>query len=565
MMKMAQEQMSKMSPEQMQKMQEMAKNMDPNMVRQAQQSMSNMDPNAMRAAMDSQNMDAQMKRMESMTPEELKRQTEMAARMGGGAPAPAPAPAPPAKPSTDPAVIEAVKLKEAGTAKLKSEDFNAAAKSYADAIAALDDATDTAGKQVVWTACQLNLALANLQAENWARAAAACDRVCDSRSAMASSTTRLKAHYRRGRARKGLGNLAEAAADLKIAKGLAGAKERGAIVDLLKSVQKELGEDEKEIPAGKGGARIEEISEDEDDVSGSDVGTTSMMPPPGDMSKMAEQMQNMDPNMMKSQMEMMDNMDDEALEKMAAMSASMQPGMPKMDAKQLRAQVNMMKSMDPESMKKMAEMAKNMGGMTGAAGAGGKKPSPADAAKMMESMSPDQMKQMAESMKSMDPKAMKEMAKAAGMDMPDINPEMMAQAAEQMGNLTPEQMQKMVKFASVAQKCMSVCAKPMAAVKWAISWIPAEFRRSVLMGAAAVFVYWLFMGGSTTGGAPGPSPDLDPDLNAEVDAACDPNPCQNGGLCSVPDDDTASYKCECSEDWVGSRCQEDGVWGADEE
>ena len=162
-----------------------------------------------------------------------------------------------------------------------------------------------------------------------------------------------------------------------------------------------------------------------------------------------------------------------------------------------------------------------------------------------------------------DPKAMKEMAKAAGMDMPDINPEMKAQAAEQMGNLTPEQMQKMVKFASVAQKCMSVCAKPMAAVKWAISWIPAEFRRSVLMGAAAVFVYWLFMGGSSaaTGGAPGPSPsDYTDDLDADEDA-CDPNPCMNDGVCTVPDDDPASYECTCRGEWEGSRCQVDGFFG----
>ena len=39
MMKMAQEQMSKMSPEQMAKMQEMAKNMDPEMMRKAQANM----------------------------------------------------------------------------------------------------------------------------------------------------------------------------------------------------------------------------------------------------------------------------------------------------------------------------------------------------------------------------------------------------------------------------------------------------------------------------------------------------------------------------------------------
>lgn len=555
---MAQEQMSKMSPEQMAKMQEMAKNMDPEMVRKAQASMANMDPSMLKAAMSKENMESQMKRMESMTPEELKRQTEMAARMGGGA-APAPAPPPePLKPSTDPAVIKAVKLKDAGNSLLKTSDFNAAAKSYTDAIDALDDATDSAGKQPVWTACQLNLAHVYLQSENWARAAAACDRVCDSRSAMKSSATRLKAHYRRGRARKELGQLAEAAADLKIAKGLAGTKERGAIADMLTAVQKELGEEEPDIPVGKGGARIEEISEDDDhDSSQSNVGTpSSSFMPPGGMDQMAEQMKNMDPNMMKAQIEMMDNMDDEALERMAEMSSSMRPGMPKMDAKQLRAQVQMMKSMDPDAMKKMTEMAKSMGGMPGMSG-GGKKPSAEEAAKMMENLSPDQMKSMAESLKSMDPKAMKEMAKAAGMDMPDINPEMMAQAAEQMGKLSPEQMQKMMKMATGAQKCMSVCAKPIAAVRWVVSWIPVQFRRSVFMGLAAVLVYWLFMGGS--GAASAPSSDALHD----GENPCTPNPCRNDGKCvrieaSNGDDfDSLGFQCECSNGYEGDLCEID--------
>eukprot|EP01043_Picozoa_sp_COSAG02_P024666 COSAG02_NODE_1356_length_13093_cov_351.171695_2_plen_585_part_00 len=566
MMKMAQEQMSKMSPEQMAKMQEMARNMDPEMVKKAQASMAGMDPSVMKAAMSSENMESQMKRMESMTPEELKRQTEMAAKMGGGAaPAPAPAPAP-LKPSTDPAVIKAVKLKDAGNSLLKTSDFNAAAKSYTDAIEALEDATDSAGKQPVWTACQLNLAHAHLQSENWARAAAACDRVCDSRSAMKSSATQLKAHYRRGRARKELGQLAEAAADLKIAKGLAGTKERGAIADLLTAVQKDLGEEEADIPMGKGGARIEEISEDDDgDSSQSHVGTPSSgFMPPGSMDQMADQMKNMDPNMMKSQIEMMDNMDDEALERMAEMSSSMRPGMPKMDAKQLRAQVSMMKSMDPEAMKKMTEMAKSMGGMPGMGGggaAGGKKPSPEEAAKMMENLTPDQMKAMAESMKSMDPKAMKEMAKAAGMDMPDINPEMMAQAAEQMGNLSPEQMQKMMKMATGAQKCMSVCAKPIAAVRWVVSWIPAQFRRSVFMGLAAVLVYWLFMGGGGAASAPASSPSPGTIGDSE---GCNPNPCHNGGKCVEPGtDDSDSFACECPEHYEGHLCEEDHVWDED--
>jgi hypothetical protein len=174
----------------------------------------------------------------------------------------------------------------------------------------------------------------------------------------------------------------------------------------------------------------------------------------------------------------------------------------------------------------------------------------------------------------MDPEVLKQAAKSAGMDMPDIDPEMMAkvchlfsssrvqsrqqyecrvarvgvdflrvlnvpvivnacgklQAAEQMGNLSPEQMQKMMKYANHAQTCMSVCAKPIAVVKWCIGWIPAQFRRSVYMGLAAVLVYWLFMGGASSGG-PAPTPFRHPDLGDEFSGTCESHPCQNDANC----------------------------------
>ena len=403
MMKMAQEQMSKMTPEQMQKMQEMARGMDPEVMRQAQANMANMDPSMIKAAMDSGNMERQMEAMDKMTPEQMEAQARAAASFRGGAPAPAPGP------STDPAVAKAVALKGEGNGLLKNKDFEGAAKAYSDAVAALDDATDAAGKQPVWTACQLNLAHAYLQQENFARAVAVCDRVIDSSSSMANPENRKKAHYRRGKGRKGLGGamLPGAAEDLRKARKLAGAKEKGAIEELLKEVTAELkpeGEEEAGAgAAGDGGSdpRIEEIDEsDEDDfVSGSEAGAVDpatatkapRMPAPADMSSMADQMANMDPEVMKKQMEMMENMDDAQLEQMAEMNAKMRPGMPKISVAQMRQQVQMMKGMDPKTMKSMADMAKKMGG---SGGPGQKMPSAAEAAEMMKDMDPQQMKAM---------------------------------------------------------------------------------------------------------------------------------------------------------------------------
>ena len=77
--------------------------------------------------------------------------------------------------------MNAIKVKDAGSALLKAKDFKGAAAKYAEALDALDDATDTEGKQPVWAACQLNIAQAQLSLAGWNRAVAACDKVIDSR------------------------------------------------------------------------------------------------------------------------------------------------------------------------------------------------------------------------------------------------------------------------------------------------------------------------------------------------------------------------------------------------
>lgn len=38
--------------------------------------------------------------------------------------------------------------------------------------------------------------------------------------------------------------------------------------------------------------------------------------------------------------------------------------------------------------------------------------------------------------------------------------------------------------------------------------------------------------------------------------ACDSSPCQNGGTCSVDDDDADGYSCACESEFTGDRCQQ---------
>ena len=36
---------------------------------------------------------------------------------------------------------------------------------------------------------------------------------------------------------------------------------------------------------------------------------------------------------------------------------------------------------------------------------------------------------------------------------------------------------------------------------------------------------------------------------------CEPNPCQNGGECSIATDD--NFECSCDDFWTGSTCESD--------
>merc|ERR1719265_1923967 len=62
----------------------------------------------------------------------------------------------------------------------------------------------------------------------------------------------------------------------------------------------------------------------------------------------------------------------------------------------------------------------------------------------------------------------------------------MAQAMNAMENLKPEQMESMMKWATRLQKCMAFCAKPYALFKWTVGWIPAEYRRPVMIALGSV-------------------------------------------------------------------------------
>lgn len=107
----------------------------------------------------------------------------------------------------------------------------------------------------------------------------------------------------------------------------------------------------------------------------------------------------------------------------------------------------MMKNMSPETMEAMMSMAADMQG--GGVGPDGM-PTADAMKKMQEKMGdPKMQKAMAEMMSKVNPEQIKQMSKAAGMNMSDEQAE---QAAQTLKNVKPETMEKFMKLAAFGSK-----------------------------------------------------------------------------------------------------------------
>ena len=505
MMKAAQNMMSKMSPEDMQKMMEMQKKMmsNPAMMQQAQQMMSN-------PAMQQQAMN----QMQNMSAEDLKSQVDMAANMnpgmmGGGA-MPA-APAAPAKTAVErlkesamavadeviEAVEEAENHKALGNKRFKASDWKGAAGKYVAGVESVEKALSIGGglsggdKKAVADlkeACHLNLANCRLKLGEWEGAIAECDKV------LATGENR-KARFRRGDALRELGRLEEARDDLAKANKMDPSD--GVVAGKLKDVKAMIKE-------AKGDAQVEGVVEDDDDDDDDDDveevdtggassssapssggGSSNLMPngmPMPDEATMERMLDQVTPEEMENRMSMLENLTPEQARAM---------GMPEgVDANQLKMMSSMMKGMDKDSLKSMAKMAAQMkpqadalraaaSGGGGGGGGGGAAAMPGmagimpgdldnmDMSKgmdMMKNMNPDMMKAGMEMMKNMDPEMMKSMGKMMGRE---IDPAQMEQMQAMMKDMSPEDMEK---WANRAQKVAGFAQKPVQAYQACKAW-----------------------------------------------------------------------------------------------
>ena len=392
MMQQAQKMMENMTPQQMQQMQQMASKMGmgggpgmPKMPPGAAEAMKNMTPEDMKQAAE---------QMKNMTPDQMKQQMEFA---------------------TKHAQNEQKYKHEASNQLKKAGNALVGEGKYADAIEKYERVRENMKAyrdqeaQTLKKSCLLNSALCMNKVGRHEEAIERCEEV------LKMENTNLKAYFRRGQGHFQLKNLDLAWKDLKRAVKLSPEDEivRGELEKCEEEMEKagmvveikcpEFDAFEKEM--GEEDGAFEEIGEERltsgtaAATSANDAGFNSQMPPGG-----------MSPDLMQQAAEMMKDMSPETMETMMSMAAGMQGG-----------------GVGPDGM-----------------------PTPDTMKQMQQKMGdPKMQKAMAEMMSKVNPEQIKQMSKAAGMNMSDEQAE---HAAKTLKNVKPETMEKFMKVAAFGSK-----------------------------------------------------------------------------------------------------------------
>jgi len=374
----------------------------------------------------------------------------------------------------------AIQAKQEGNQLFRAGKNAQAIEKYTRAADALKMDT-TSEAQTVLKACWLNAAACRLKLEHWHQAEDLCDLVLETES------NNLKALFRRGQARSGLGLRAEAIQDLEAAAAeseeidpqLSAALELALALPAEPSnVQsqsrtfwenKSISEIKKElVRKGVDCTHCTEKGELVDLVcSGTraprkkkDPSTELAATSPGMPNISADQLEQVqhqmkqNPAMMKQAAEKMANMSESEIEHMSQMCGQ------KFDPAMAKNAAAMMRNMSPEQMTQQMEMAQSMqsgGGeaasnKSAAAGstmaASGQPQMTAEmaamAGDMMKNISAEDMATMMDMSKTMQQGGQPSMADAAKMtEMMSNNPDMLKNMSKSMQNMDPDQLQKM--------------------------------------------------------------------------------------------------------------------------
>ncbi|CAM6092184.1 unnamed protein product [Calypogeia fissa] len=501
MMRLAQEQISRMRPEDLQKMQQQMMS-NPDLLRMASEGMKNIRPEDLRMAAE---------QMKNIPPEQI---ADMSSRMANATPEEIASMRAQTEAQRSYAYQGALNLKTQGNQLHGIGKYSEAAEKYLRAKDNLLGMVTPDAKSLQLT-CSLNLMSCYLKTKQYE------DVITEGTEVLKGHLQNVKAFYRRGQAYKELKKFKLAVSDLEKASELS--PEDETIAETLRQAREELEQDGDEEELVTDGPIIEEITDEEAErfssrtgVNALDSSNGSVVTDNGDKSstsdaRSASQNGNsmgeglsaltQNPEMIRGMHTMMSTMNPEHL---AAMTGGgMTPDMAKLAA-------DMVKNMSPEDLEKMVGMASQFQPAGGAfpsvqpssagpprrsnseipisngsipratletasnnpnlsqrvVNSGEAMPSMADFSPEMQEQVRQQMKDpamkqmMASMMKSMTPEAMASMSEQLGMK---LSPEEAAKAQAAMANLSPDDLDRIMKWADRAQR---VAQQAMQAKNW---------------------------------------------------------------------------------------------------
>ncbi|OEL20387.1 Outer envelope protein 61 [Dichanthelium oligosanthes] len=522
MLRLAQEQMSRMSPDDLARMQQQLMS-NPDLIRMASESMKNMKAEDLRRA---------AQQMNQTRPEDMRDMTE---KLANTTPEEFAAMKAQADAQMSYAISGAKMLKKQGNELHNQGQYSDAASKYKLAKDNLKNIPSSAA-HTLQLQCTLNLMACYLKTGQFDEC------ISEGSEVLTSDSSNVKAYYRRGQAYKELGKLEAAVADLSKAHEIS--PEDETIAEVLRDTEEKLAREGGGVNMRKG-VVIEEVVEDDTSQPSSNQrsssGYTVSQPPEGagntKMSESSERsrdspasirpsqnyvsksdpeglsklgIQGMSPELVKTATDMIGTMEPEELQKMFEVASSMNatssggPNMgsniPEMSPDMLKMASDMVGKMSPDELQNMMNFASQMGGPGGAprgsennfqsSSRATTSNSPLGSSPQTISEIPDELSNdqrmgqsssslpsstadMQESMRnSMKDPAMRQMFASM---MKNMNPEMMANMSEQFGmklskedaakaqqamsSLSPEDLDRMMRWMERAQKGVDVAKK----------------------------------------------------------------------------------------------------------
>ncbi|KAL5197879.1 hypothetical protein ABZP36_001391 [Zizania latifolia] len=365
MMRLAQEQMRRMSPEDLAQMQQQLMS-NPNLLKFASESMKNMRAEDIKRA---------AQQLNQTRPKEM---LDMANKLVNANPEEVAAMKVQADQQMSYIMSSAKMLKQQGNELHKHEQYTEAAAKYKLAKDNLKNIPSQAAHSLQLV-CTLNLMACYLKIRKFEEC------VNEGSEVLTYDSSNIKAYYRRGQAYKELGNLEAAVIDLSKAHDLS--TEDETIAAVLRDVEGKLAVEGKGAKHPKGVVIEEVVEEDASEPSSSQSsspGYTVSQPPeggdsghsgpssidPDGLSNLG--MQGMSPQLLKTASNMMATMKPEELQRMFQVASSLNGtssgppnlgfNMPEMSPDMFKMASEMFQNMSPDELQNMLNIASNMGG-----------------------------------------------------------------------------------------------------------------------------------------------------------------------------------------------------------